>query len=169
MCWARWAGTPSACPRKIRRSSTKSIPKPGRWKTSSALRNNWPVGVSVTIGTGRSLPACRIITGGRSGYSCSFIKKDWPIARKPLSIGAKAARPYWPTSRSLTAVVSAARLKWFSANCASGFSRLPLTRRRSSMISSFWKIGRSASKRCRLIGLDALKAQKLSLAWMVRI
>lgn len=40
-------------------------------------------------------------TAGISGFSYSFIKEDLPIGKMPLSIGAAAVRPFWPTSRWL--------------------------------------------------------------------
>jgi leucyl-tRNA synthetase len=58
---------------------------------------------------------------GRSGYSSSFSRRDWPSAAPRTSTGAPKTSPCWRTSRSKTANATVAAL-WSSKNRSrSGF------------------------------------------------
>lgn len=79
-----------------------------RCKISKPWKNSFGPWAPLSTGITKSKPACLNIISGRSGASCSSIKRAWPTARLRQSTGAPIARLCLPTNKLWRAPASAA-------------------------------------------------------------
>ena len=97
------------------------------------------LGISL-IGPVKSTPQTRIITNGRSGFSCSSSSTVSPIKKRCPSTGAPPANVFLPMRKSWKACVNAAAALWCIKSSRSGCLKSPRMRIASSTISISWSI-----------------------------
>ena len=162
-CCIRWAGTRSV----YRRNNTRLIPahirRSRRRKILIRSADRFRCSDSATIGTGKLTRPIRIISNGRSGFSCSFIRRASRTKPRCRSGGATVARRCSRTRRSMPTARATAKVTRESTvvRCVNGFSASRCTRSGCSRIWST-STGRIRSKSSSVIGSAAAKAQTSS-------
>ena len=127
-CCARWAGTPSACRRRTRRSGRAGTRARSSSATSSRSatqmkRIGWAIDWDREVGAHEP----RVLPLDAVAVPPLLRARASPTGRRRRSTGARTTRPWSRTSTSSTAAASAAARRSRRATSSSGSSRSPPT------------------------------------------